>query len=328
MTRIFQNVHQRSIILPVLLLLLYCYIFFSDQRTMSFGNRTQKHDISVKMIIPSQSHQKRARENNWNNQQLVEMCDSLRRDPRPFTSDCKREEQTMKCRGGPNRYAMFSQFHQDFFLFKNHFNKMKTPGIYLDIAANDPYRISNTFFFDRCLNWSGICVEANDFFLEPLYRKRSCDIVPTCVGSVDGQVVDFRLSYGASGIVGSTYKSMDKMGQLKEKGQKVETKEMRCTTMKSVLGRVNVNVIDYLSLDVEGHELEVLKGFDFENVIIKVMTIEVTGSNMSLLREFLESKGYQHHSVDYSGNIGKTIPGLLKEDAIFLHSSVTFGAPE
>lgn len=295
---------------------------------MSLENGAKSNGLSIKMVMSSQSRQKIARENKWNNRQLIKMCDNLRRDPRPFTSDCHREERTMKCRGGSHKYVMFSQFHQDFYLFKNHFKKMKTPGIYLDIAANDPFRISNTFFLDRCLNWSGICVEANDFFLEPLYSKRSCHIVPTCAGSIDGQVVDFRLSYGAGGILGSTYKSMDKLKKLKERNQTIETKVMRCTTMKSVLERVNVKNIDYLSLDVEGHELEVLKGFDFDDVIIKVMTIEVTGSNMHMLREFLESKGYKQHTVDYHGIIGNNKPGLLKEDAVFLHSSVTFGAPE
>ena len=46
-----------------------------------------------------------------------------------------------------------------------------------------------------------------------------------------------------------------------------------------IAGALGVTVIDYFSLDVEGNELNVLKGFDWDNVLIRVMLVEMNGQD-------------------------------------------------
>ena len=53
-----------------------------------------------------------------------------------------------------------SQFRQDKILFNMLFRDRKNRGIYLDVASNHYKRISNSYFYDRCLGWQGICVGA------------------------------------------------------------------------------------------------------------------------------------------------------------------------
>lgn len=254
--------------------------------------------------------------------ELPMFCERIIQSPRPFIRGCHRNSSDMSCTNIAGETPMFSQFHQDYYLYSRHFKNLNRPGIYVDIATNDPIGISNTYFFDRCLKWRGLCVEGNHIYFEPIYRQRSCALVPTCVGSRDGQMVTFGLHGGAGGVLGDTYKSMKRLQKL---NQTIDTVLERCTTMKLALQREGITEIDYLSLDVEGHELEVLKGFGLDSVVVKVMTIEVTGSDLAQITALLTEKGYKRHYAALE-TMNK-VPGLLQEDAVFLHNSVTFGQP-
>ncbi|KAI0564346.1 S-adenosyl-L-methionine-dependent methyltransferase [Gracilaria domingensis] len=259
---------------------------------------------------------------DWENgNDLPEFCKALLAAPIPLNGS-KRDMETMKC-DECTPYRMFSQYHQDYFFYSQHFQHLKRPGIYLDIAANEPIDISNTYFHDRCLGWKGVCLEGNPEYFEKLYRMRSCHLVPTCVGSVNGETVQFGLHHEIGGIVGDTFKNFDR---LKYKGWQLTTMTERCTTMEHVLERKGLTVIDFVSLDVEGHELEVLKGFDLDKVIINVMSIEVRADTVMEIDDYLTSKGYVRYLLPQFGQMTKE-NALLGEDAVFLHSSVEFGKP-
>lgn len=254
---------------------------------------------------------------------LPEFCQRILKKPMPYNKFCTRDGRNMSCRNFNGATMMFSQFHQDFYLYTQHFIHKKTPGVYVDVASNEPIAISNTYFFDRCLGWKGVCVEANPEYYERIYRLRSCQLVPTCVGNRDGTYVEFLLKGGAGGVLGDTYKSLKRLDTANEK---LNTLKERCTTMKFVLERQNIATIDYMSLDVEGHELPVLQGFDWSRVKVNVMTIEVSGHTLKGIEEFLTSVGYVRHIPLLDEKTKAT--GLLREDAIFLHNSVVFGSPE
>jgi hypothetical protein len=73
-----------------------------------------------------------------------------------------------------------SQNHQEFFLYRNFFMG-KTDGIYLDLGANHPEALSNTFFFEKCLGWRGVCLEPNPQYFDAWKESRSCKHMPKCV---------------------------------------------------------------------------------------------------------------------------------------------------
>lgn len=215
---------------------------------------------------------------------------------------------------------MFSQMAQDYYLYTRHFVNLKRRGVYADVATNDPIGISNTFFMEQCLGWKGLCIEANPKYLAQIHRRRNCALVPTCVGDEDGREVNFGLASGLSGVMATNKNAKE----WREKRERITTMRMTCSTMGIELDTYAVRKVDYLSLDVEGHELEVLKGIDWSKVVVNVMTIEV-GDNSEKIEAFLKKKGYVRHIPLLNERSRRT--GLLHEDAVFLHRDVVFGEP-
>lgn len=248
---------------------------------------------------------------------IPDFCTNLIKNPAPcmLKGDSK-----FLCNREAGGDVMFSSDFQDYVLYTRHFRFMKRPGIYFDVAANHPIHGSNTFFLDRCLQWKGVCAEGNDIYFEPLYRERTCHLVPTCVSESDGQTVSFNLQVALGGIIDKNYKNSN---QLKPN---VPVKKLRCTSMKNISQKFGISRIDYLSLDVEGSELEILKGIDWNSTQIDIISIE-NGPRKKEISKYLESKG--HHEL-------KIIPTpqeanydrFMKIDAIFVHQSIQIGAPK
>lgn len=188
----------------------------------------------------------------------------------------------------------------------------------MDVAANFPIEISNTYFFDNCLGWSGLCVEAHPRYLGSLDRKRTCQILPTCVSDVDGITVSFALYLGLSGIWDTNKNKIF----FQDRNVKPTMLELICTTLARSLKKHKVTKIDYLSLDVEGHELKALQGIDWDAVKISVITVEVTEDSLLPIQSFLESKNYVRHLPKGSAT------GRLVEDLVFIHKDVVWGKPE
>lgn len=253
---------------------------------------------------------------DWTLSKAPSFCPGLRKNPVPGNR-CQVSRETLACPNGT--VTMPSQFSQDYYLYTRHFSKLKRRGVYIDVAANDPVRISNTYFMDACMGWDGVCVEANPKYHDDIRHYRSCKLVPTCVSERDGEKVKFILNGGAGGIE-ETNKHVSKWNAL---GKELESVELECVRMGSALAESTVEHIDYMSLDVEGHEMKVLQGFDWDKIRINVMTIEVSKSTQHEIEDFLKARGYVRHYVD----LDSERPGLLHIDLVYLHKDVEFGNP-
>eukprot|EP01032_Pedospumella_encystans_P020135 gene20135-22883_t len=77
-----------------------------------------------------------------------------------------------------------SQFGQDMFMFFNIFKywpMQGKKGFYVDSGANDARKLSNSFFFDVCLGWDGLCVEPMEMYHQEIRQLRTCLLVPECI---------------------------------------------------------------------------------------------------------------------------------------------------
>jgi hypothetical protein len=184
--------------------------------------------------------------------------------------------------GADPKKKSYAQVHQDEVVL----DLLGTSGYFIDLAANDALDLTNTLALERHEGWNGLCIEPNPTYWYGL-SHRKCTVVGALMGGHVEQVdVKFRGVYG--GIVG---KMDEKMANFKkEPDAKVEKRYTAPIT--EVLERFNVpNVIDYMSLDVEGAEYLVMQNFPFDKYRIKVLTVERPKDN---LKKLFAKEGYIH----------------------------------
>jgi len=173
----------------------------------------------------------------------------------------------------------YSQFSQDK-IINTHFVKNKRDGYFVDVGAHNGVLYSNTYFFEKELNWRGICVEPIQYEYEKLKKARKSININACAYSEDGEIlfnlVEDKQSPGAhsynmlSGIVGN-HSTKNRVAKF---GLDSELIEVPCVQLKTLFEKYKIETVDYLSIDTEGSELEVLKGIDFSKVHINLIDLE------------------------------------------------------
>lgn len=166
------------------------------------------------------------------------------------------------------KFAPHSQSGQDMAVLT--FLKDKANGYFVDLAANDWSRISNSYVVEYYNNWKGICIEPNPMYLKDLLSNRKCKVFTCAVGIKDGDKVKFRFSQGANGVYGGVVgEDMD------NKGNENVDKEVTLVSLTTLLDFAGAPaVMDYLSLDVEGAEYQVVKGLDHTKYTFHIATVE------------------------------------------------------
>lgn len=191
-----------------------------------------------------------------------------------------------------------SQFGQDDWVLQ-HFNN-KEKGSYLEIGVHDGQKGSNTAKLDNKYNWRGVCI---DPFMKNM-GNRTCEQKFVALGSKNDDNVSFMLGEGLSGVEEFATSKKDN-GMWAEKASTFKKTTVKMRKPKDVLETTNLpKVIDYMSLDVEGAEMDVLQSFPFDQYCVRFATIE-TNNDKNKERElerFMASKGYKfekHGGVDH-----------------------------
>ncbi|MEM7190201.1 MAG: FkbM family methyltransferase, partial [Pseudomonadota bacterium] len=148
--------------------------------------------------------------------------------------------------------------------------------------------------------WTGIVAEPNPDFHERLGRERNCQISHKCVYSRTGDTMNFLC----------TEKGMfSRLAAINPEDHNEET--MRANPREVPVETITLNdlldehkapdEIDYMSVDTEGSELEILQAFDFDRRLVKLFTIE---HNFTPLREqihdLMTAKGYIRRFPEYT----------------------------
>lgn len=187
-----------------------------------------------------------------------------------------------------------SQYGQDSWVHENYFADKKD-GVFLDIGAHDGETLSNTWFFEKELGWVGYCFEPIPAVYEKLIKKRSCYCENVAVWKEDCSKL-FTIIDGYSEMLSGITESCPMQhqqrinGEVQQFQQKVTQVDVKCRSINSILAQMNTPV-DFLSIDVEGAEYDILSAINFEKYSINVIDCENNYEDFRI-REFLANRGF------------------------------------
>jgi len=178
-----------------------------------------------------------------------------------------------------------AQFEQDVYLWRNLYaadSALGRKGFYIESGANDPRSGSNTWFFDHCLGWRGLCIEADIGYIDVLRRGRSCTVVNQCLAEKPGNLSYVRA--GAGGHIGTT--SDDATAR--------RAVTVQCNTLETILDQYarSQRDVDLWSLDVEGHERVVLRSTNMRRLRVRALLVEDDKINHRELDRQTTAAGY------------------------------------
>lgn len=171
---------------------------------------------------------------------------------------------------------------------------------YIDIGANDPFFLSNTALF-HSKGSRGINIEANPSLHKKFMKKRPDDINLNIGISTQEDELDF---YIMEDNTLSTF-SQQECEQMQAQGNKLqEVKKIRLTTVEQIIEKYCGGVFpDFLSIDVEGMDFDILQSINFEKYRPKVICVEAAdyspvgaGQRRTELIDYLVSKDYYEYA--------------------------------
>ena len=176
-------------------------------------------------------------------------------------------------------------------------------GYFVELGANDGLSQSNTLFLEKYKNYSGVLIEPfpqNYNLCKSNRSARNYFYLGACV-SFDYKDEKMQLAHSNLMTTPLNGESSfdDPIGHAREgelflNGDKIHIFTAKVSTLNDILIDAKApEVIDLLSLDVEGGELEVLKGIDHKRFRFRIICVET--NRIELVKNFLEVYNYSYH---------------------------------
>jgi len=204
-----------------------------------------------------------------------------------------------------------SQSSEDIFSFDTFF-KSKTDGVFLEMGALDGHKFSNTIKHDKYLKWRGVLIEPHPDNYNALKKTRAGQALFHAASC--GECMQVHFAKSAENAVGGIWEFMtERFKRVWFPSGNTNPIPLTCMPLHLILETVKVNHVNFFSLDVEGAELEVIKGIDWDRFSFDVMVMErdnpkradpdlETLSDTAQIIEILTSKGYRVYD-DHHGDV-------------------------
>lgn len=191
----------------------------------------------------------------------------------------------------PQFFQSYAQYHEDIVL--GALFDRKKDGFYVDVGANhEEYHSVTKFFYER--GWHGINIEPIPRLIKPFNSKRPRDI---------------NLNYAVSSKKGTLrfreYPKHDGYSTFSEKSKKEHAKQnlpykdydVKVDSLENIFAEHKVSQIDFLKVDVEGFEEEVLKSNDWKMYRPTIVCIEANHRDADWSK-YLQANGYERLIFD------------------------------
>src|SRR5690625_4947842 len=171
----------------------------------------------------------------------------------------------------------------------------KRNGYFVEFGACDGKLLSNTLLLEQDYGWNGILAEPNPVWHEALANNRSCSISKECVYTESDHRIDFKDVGPAPEL--SRIQSVIPDDIHERNGNRGEARNVSVKTISllDLLRQFDApDVIDYVSIDTEGSEYEILRAFDFSTYHFRLVSVEHAGqaTKRTAIEQLLANHGY------------------------------------
>ena len=209
----------------------------------------------------------------------------------------------------------YSQYGQDKIVYDLFF-KNKKNGTFVEIGASGA---SNCYFFEKNMGWRGLAIDGYKKLYEDIKKNRNCTVLHKILSDKEenDEFIEVK-GYGHlySGLISKMPEAQKLRIQrvlTKEDNKKenfgAKIKKVNTEKLSNVLDEFNLTHIDYLSIDTEGSEIEILSTVDFDKVNIDVISVE-DNFKIPKYSKFFEEKGYFLVAEAHVDKIYSKIPVL------------------
>lgn len=184
----------------------------------------------------------------------------------------------------------------DQFIFERYFYNNTENGTYIECGAFDGVTESSCYFFEKYLNWKAINIEPSPNIYASLKENRKNSLnLNIALSNKNGSSVFTDVNYPGYSLCtnGSLKHGLAHKKWLDSAGCTYVTNEVKTETYSYLIKRLGITKIDLMVLDVEGHELDVISGFDIdEKILPSILCVEVGHIPLDKVNTALKKLGY------------------------------------
>lgn len=170
--------------------------------------------------------------------------------------------------------------------------------VYMDIGANEPKKLNNTYFFYKYRNGKGVLIEPNPSIGKKLKSTRPKDILYNCgigFNNIEEQAYYYVMDWHEFNTFSKDI-AYETQEIYKGRNNIKSVLNLKLLGINQILENHFQGGLDILSIDVEGLDLEIIKSANFEICTPKIICIETkitSNQNIDEISIFLFSKGYK-----------------------------------
>ena len=180
----------------------------------------------------------------------------------PVQSD--RERAYFHERYGPGHFSE----REEEWLIRDYFGDRRG-GVFVDVGANHYQQTSKTYYLETTLGWSGIAIEPQrEFQAEYAQHRPRTKFFPFFVSDVSNEVARLFVIKNSTSVASSDEAFVNQFGRPDE------VRDVPTITLTDLLDSERITTIDFLSMDIELHEPQALKGFDIKRFKPSLVAIE------------------------------------------------------
>lgn len=180
--------------------------------------------------------------------------------------------------------------------------KLKRGGYFVEFGATDGVTLSNSYVLEKHFEWGGLLAEPFTYWHSSLERNRTARIDRRCVWKRSGEMIEFLATDAMPELAGIEVSGLDDPHRATRRAIQRQIM-VETISLDDLLKQHSApEQIDYLSIDTEGSEFEILSAFDFSRYRVSLISVEhnFNGKKREGIRKILCGEGFVRVFEEYS----------------------------